>query len=157
MNFRYVLVISILILIFQGCQRQMVSTAEESPAEKNTKTLDSKESKPEFIRKELNYKDLPLNQQRALQPASTKEKTDSLSFKTLFESGYQKHNAGDFSGAIADFSKCISLNPGYSDAWNLRGMSKYKSGDKQGACNDWKRAAELGYGESQKMMDTYCK
>ncbi len=120
--------------------------AEKSPLEEKAKKYD------------LNYdlKSAP-SKKEGIQEMSLKDKLNELDYKSFYESGYQKHNLGDFSGAISDFNKCIALNPDYSDAWNFRGMSKYKSGDRTGACSDWKKAGELGYVQALRMIDEYCK
>jgi tetratricopeptide (TPR) repeat protein len=40
----------------------------------------------------------------------------------LFNSGFAKSETGDFSGAIADYTAAIRLNPNYAKAYNKRGI-----------------------------------
>lgn len=40
----------------------------------------------------------------------------------LFNSGLAKSEAGDFAGAIADYTAAIRLNPNYAKAYNKRGI-----------------------------------
>ncbi len=40
----------------------------------------------------------------------------------LFNSGLAKSEAGDFQGAIADYTAAIRLNPNYAKAYNKRGI-----------------------------------
>jgi tetratricopeptide (TPR) repeat protein len=61
-----------------------------------------------------------------------------------FDSGYDKAEAKDYYGAIADFTKAIELDPNKVSAYYNRGISKEKLGDLNGACVDWKKAAEFG-------------
>ena len=150
-------------ILLAGCQRKNAAVANESKTVKETTSADKariyeeSKSKRAQIQKDLSYKEAPIQANGPLQESLLKEHAEKTDFKALYESGYQKHNAGDFKGAIADFTKCISINPEFSDAYNFRGMSKYKSGDKNGACGDWNKAVELGLSQAQNMINSYCK
>ncbi len=144
---------------FAGCNKKTAPETKVAPAAKTTTekkpaTLDELKGKP------VQAKELPADKKEAVMK-TTSEVKDALledgSYKSYYESGYAKHNSGDFQSAINDFSKSIELNPDYSDAYNFRGMSKYKSGDKSGACSDWKRAVELGNGGASEMAQRYCQ
>ena len=57
--------------------------------------------------------------------------------------GNKKRKLKDYYGAIADYTKAISLNPDDASAYNNRGASKWYL--KQEYCSDYKKACELGY------------
>ncbi len=152
------LLLIIAAISFAGCNKKSVPEATVTPAaksntEKKPATLDELKGKP------VQVKELPAEKKlEVMQSTSqTKDALEDGSYKSYYESGYAKHNSGDFQSAISDFSKSIELNPNYSDAYNFRGMSKYKSGDKSGACSDWKRAVELGNSGASEMAQRYCQ
>jgi tetratricopeptide (TPR) repeat protein len=60
-----------------------------------------------------------------------------------FNSGLKKRNAGDYKGAIADYTEAIRLKSDYADAYNNRGAAKSDLGDKQGAIKDYNEAIRL--------------
>lgn len=144
---------------FAGCNKKTAPETKVTPAAKTTTekkpaTLDELKGKP------VQVKELHADKKEDVMKANSEVKDALLeegSYKSYYESGYAKHNSGDFQNAISDFSKSIELNPNYSDAYNFRGMSKYKSGDKSGACSDWKRAAELGNSGASEMAQRYCQ
>jgi len=157
---RNILFIAIVSLFaFSACNRKTTETSgasgtkptQKETSEKKVTTLD------ELKGKEIQTKELPADKSDLTksQP-ETKTAADDKSYKTYYEDGYQKHNAGNFPGAISDFTKSIELNPRFSDAYNFRGLSKYKSGDKSGACADWKKASELGNSTAGEMAQRYC-
>ncbi|MBX9256677.1 serine protease [Desmonostoc muscorum CCALA 125] len=57
--------------------------------------------------------------------------------------GGDKYDKGDFKGAIADYTKAISLNPKYLNAYNNRGLARYNLGDFQGAIDDFNQALKI--------------
>jgi len=48
---------------------------------------------------------------------------EGLSADALYNRGVNKLQAGDYSGAIADFSCAINLNPFFSDAFYQRALA----------------------------------
>jgi tetratricopeptide (TPR) repeat protein len=60
---------------------------------------------------------------------------------------------GDKQGAIDDYTKAISIEPKFTNAYNNRGQAKYSLGNKQGAIADFKKLAELY--RQQNRMDLY--
>ena len=60
-----------------------------------------------------------------------------------FNSGDQKDEAKDYSGAIADYTKAIEINPNYAKAYNNRGISKKNLKDYYGAIADYTKAIEI--------------
>ena len=66
------------------------------------------------------------------------------------------HNRGmayeqlnDKSRAVVDYSKAISLNPNYAEAYYNRGLCYESLGDKTGARADFAKAKQLGYSEPE--------
>jgi len=56
--------------------------------------------------------------------------------------GRGKYDKGDFTGAIADYSEAIHLNPNYANAYNNRGLARVQLGDKQQAISDYNQALQ---------------
>ena len=54
-----------------------------------------------------------------------------------------KYNINDFKGAIADYTKAISLDPNNAEVYLWRGYAKIEIKDKIGACKDFSKAGEL--------------
>jgi Flp pilus assembly protein TadD len=50
---------------------------------------------------------------------------------------------GDFTKAIADFTKAIAINPQYAEAYNNRGIVYATTGNGQQSKQDLQRAAQL--------------
>jgi tetratricopeptide (TPR) repeat protein len=63
--------------------------------------------------------------------------------------GVSKYFLDDYSGAIADYTKAIEIDPNYTSAYYSRGFSKYYLDDRFGACKDGRKAQELGYDASE--------
>lgn len=57
--------------------------------------------------------------------------------------GAARHQQGDYTGALKDFSKAIELAPASALAYNNRGLSRVKTEDLDGAVNDFSKAIEL--------------
>ncbi len=68
-------------------------------------------------------------------------KAESASY--YYNRGVNKSDAGDYYGAISDYSKAIEINPRDADAYNNRGFSKNKLGDHDGAISDYSKAIEI--------------
>lgn len=76
----------------------------------------------------------------ASQPAPTE---DQLTAEEYFSRGYAKGEAGDYEGAIADYTEAIRLNPQYALAYNNRGVARKNKGDLDGAIADYTEAIRL--------------
>ena len=60
-----------------------------------------------------------------------------------FNQGVEKYEAGNYQGAIADYTKAIEINPQNATAYNNRGSAKDDLGDYQGAIDDYDKAIEI--------------
>ncbi len=68
---------------------------------------------------------------------------------------YRELNQPD--SAFKYFDKAIEINKNFKEAYFERGRSKQKQNNIAGACKDWQQAASLGYADSTRMLEKYCK
>lgn len=66
----------------------------------------------------------------------------SQTAKEYFDNGYSK-TGQDNIGAIADYSKAITLSPDYADLYNLRGQVRSALKDPTGAIADYNKALKI--------------
>jgi tetratricopeptide (TPR) repeat protein len=59
--------------------------------------------------------------------------------------------------AFINFDKAIALNKSFAEAYFERGKAKQQFNDSDGACKDWSQAIELGYNDTTKLIDKYCR
>jgi len=59
---------------------------------------------------------------------------------TELEEGLSASNAGDYKGAIVNFTNVIRLEPGHAEAHYYRGLARYKIGLHEEAIADYSRA-----------------
>ena len=71
--------------------------------------------------------------------------------------GAAKDDLKDFTGAIADYSKAIEIDPEGADAYYYRGLVKLILGQKDSGCLDLSKAGELGYSEAYEQIDKFCQ
>jgi tetratricopeptide (TPR) repeat protein len=67
--------------------------------------------------------------------------------------GIVKNMAGDYFGAIPDFSQAILLDRRLASAYFHRGIAKSKTGDVFGKYEDFRQAARLGDFDAEKWLD----
>ncbi|MBN1797940.1 MAG: tetratricopeptide repeat protein [Spirochaetales bacterium] len=60
-----------------------------------------------------------------------------------YKKGLAEYEAGDMSGAIANFTRAIKLNPDFAEAYYRRGNAKLAKEDYEGAIADYKLAIKL--------------
>ena len=79
------------------------------------------------------------------------EQAMAESFRFYIDRGHKKHDAGDYSGAISDYSKAIEINPKYANTYYFRGGAKYLlQEDFYGVISDLNRYVELFSKEDEK-------
>ena len=61
----------------------------------------------------------------------------------LFNQGLQKYKAGNFKGAIADFTQAIRQSPNIAELYIARGNAYYDQGDKQAALKDYNQGLRI--------------
>ena len=59
------------------------------------------------------------------------------------ESAFKKYNAGNYQGAVADYTKAIEINPSDADWYSFRGFAKSQLEDYKGAIDDYTKAIEI--------------
>ncbi|MBV6626475.1 MAG: trypsin-like peptidase domain-containing protein [Rivularia sp. (in: Bacteria)] len=69
--------------------------------------------------------------------------TSEVKAGDLLARGVNKNLGGDYTGAIADFTQAINLNPQYTEAFLGRGNARIKLKDYQGAINDSNQAIKI--------------
>jgi tetratricopeptide (TPR) repeat protein len=77
--------------------------------------------------------------------------TKNAQAKAYVVSGNAKFERKDYQGAIADYSRAISLDPNYANAYYSRGLAKRLMGDSDSAIEDYKQALKINPDDA----DTY--
>jgi len=72
-----------------------------------------------------------------------------------YNRGVTKNMAGDFLGAIPDFSEALKINTRMGAAYFHRGIAKSRTGDSFGRIQDFREAARLGYVDAEQWLNTY--
>jgi tetratricopeptide (TPR) repeat protein len=60
-----------------------------------------------------------------------------------FATANKKYDAGDYGGAIGDYTEAIRLSPSCAEAYNNRGNAKDAKGDHDGAIADFTEAIRI--------------
>ena len=63
--------------------------------------------------------------------------------EALFKSGQQRYDRGDWTGAIADLTRALELDPKLIGAYDYRGCAHTRTGDWAGAIGDFDRLIQL--------------
>src|SRR5689334_14181212 len=53
-----------------------------------------------------------------------------------FRTAFAKDSVGNYKGAIEDYTKAITIDPRFADAYANRGLARHNSGDVRGALDD---------------------
>ncbi len=69
--------------------------------------------------------------------------TYNRSARELFYKGNDKVAGKDFRGAIEDYSRAIKLDSGFKQAYENRGVAKFRLGDNKGAIEDYTSALKI--------------
>ncbi len=81
--------------------------------------------------------------------------TDNIKIKYLLSNALSRQEKYD--EAIVYYTEIIDKEPKFNDAWLNRGNAYYFLGNNAKACSDWQKAVELGAGQAQQMLDSYCE
>ncbi|MGG9970147.1 tetratricopeptide repeat protein [Ferruginibacter sp. SUN002] len=71
--------------------------------------------------------------------------------------GHAYRELNIYDSAFYYFDKAIYLNKKFSQAYFERGIAKQKVNDLKGACNDWYESYSLGYSDTLKLSEKYCR
>jgi Tfp pilus assembly protein PilF len=71
------------------------------------------------------------------------EESNTSEAKAHIKSGNRAAEAGNYEGAISEFSLAIELDPNYAEAYHNRGYVHYKLEDYESALADYNKAAQL--------------
>ena len=88
---------------------------------------------------------------------SKKIQTDPTNTNAYCYRGDSKNSLLDYTGAIADYTRVIEIDPYFAWAYNNRGLAKISLGQKVSGCMDLKKAKELGLSEAQESIKEYCQ
>ena len=81
------------------------------------------------------------------------EKVNAGNAKLYFDSGNDKHNAGYYYGAIADYNKTIEIDPNFANAYVSRCSAKSFLGMYKEALKDCEKALNLNKNDSSFYVD----
>jgi tetratricopeptide (TPR) repeat protein len=84
------------------------------------------------------------------QTGKYRDKTGNLTAEDYFYRAKEKESFNDFTGAIHDLTKAISISPNMEAAYFGRGHIKYNLGDYPGAFSDFKESLNLDFGNPWK-------
>lgn len=59
--------------------------------------------------------------------------------------------------AIAEYTKAITIEPRFTEAWFNRGLVRLIKGEKQSGCADISKAGELGQNQAYSIIQKFCK
>jgi tetratricopeptide (TPR) repeat protein len=68
---------------------------------------------------------------------------DGMTAKNYFDRAYDKHEAGDYEGAIADYTESLKLNPHDHLAWYNRGLGYYNLNQHAQAISDYSECIRI--------------
>ncbi|MBI2418729.1 MAG: hypothetical protein HYV28_12670 [Ignavibacteriales bacterium] len=71
------------------------------------------------------------------------------------QNGKLKSKAGDFSGAIVEFTKAIAIDSTCSQAFFLRGKAKFALTDYIATLKDWEKASSLGLPDAKNLLQKH--
>ena len=74
-----------------------------------------------------------------------------------YKRGNAKEKLQDYTGAIADYTKAIELNPKDPSAYYNRGLAKIDLSQKDSGCLDLSKAGEWGAERAYEMIKKYCQ
>ena len=115
-------------LIGRSSQPQNEQTSLVSPIRNNT---------PHQLQESLNQSSPVRNSDYTVAHTATTET------QVLFQAGHVNLRYGDFDAAIKEFTNAIKISPGFSEAYNARGMAYRKLADLNKSLQDYTTALNL--------------
>lgn len=94
---------------------------------------------------EYGYRNQFVEAEKVLTRIIASNPKDSMAY---FDRGIMRENIGDTLGAIADFTKQISLDKKNADSYFLRGILYHKTKQYQFALSDFQKVIRLDYGNA---------
>jgi len=77
------------------------------------------------------------------EPAAPEEENAAGPAVEAWKQGNGLETQGDHAGAIAAYTKALSIKPRYAAAYTNRGLARFRSGDFAGAVQDYSRAIDI--------------
>ncbi|WP_016752172.1 tetratricopeptide repeat protein [Leptospira kirschneri] len=97
------------------------------------------------------------NCEDGFQDALNALKIDKKNAYAFFELAYAQYGLKKYSDSVESYTKVLQFNPNDGVAFHNRGLALVFLNKTSLACKDFQRSSEIGYFDSKKRLDEYCK
>ncbi|WP_061233291.1 tetratricopeptide repeat protein [Leptospira noguchii] len=97
------------------------------------------------------------NYEEGLEDALKSLNIDKKNTYTFFELAYAQYGLKKYSDSVESYTKVLQLSPNDGVAFRNRGLALVFLNKIPLACKDFQRSWEIGYLDSKKRLDEYCK